>query len=131
MDSTPRQEGVLRKFWGFSGLSWSTWDQKLILPPEQYAYWSATIKDGKFNEDLNKLFWSHPKDFAVRQKLAEIFIVRVISRVKLPILRAWPIFEHFKTLKPTLAKHDSLSKKIKTSESETTLLVEMHLAKVF
>jgi len=40
---------------GFSGLSPSRWDQKLILPPEQYAYCSAAIKDGEFNEDLNKL----------------------------------------------------------------------------
>jgi len=48
----------------------------LILPPEQYAYCSAAIKDGEFNEGLNKLFLSHPSDFAVRQKLAEIFIVQ-------------------------------------------------------
>jgi len=33
-------------------------------------------KDGKFNEGLNKLFYSHQKDFVVRQKLAEIFIVQ-------------------------------------------------------
>jgi len=46
----------------------------LILPPEQYAHCSAAIKHAKFNEDLKKLVYSHPKDFAVRQKLAEIFI---------------------------------------------------------
>jgi hypothetical protein len=48
----------------------------------------------------------------------------VISRVKLPILRAWPIFEHLKILKPTLAKHDNVSKTKKTSKSETAWLVE-------
>jgi len=48
----------------------------LISPPEQYACCSAAIKHGEFNEDLKKWFESHPKDFAVRQKLAEIFIVR-------------------------------------------------------
>jgi len=35
---------------------------------------------------------------------------------KLPILRAWPLFEHFKTLKPTLAKHDNVSNKKKNFE---------------
>ena len=43
----------------------------------------------------------------------------VISRVELPILRAGPILELFKFLTPTLAKHDNVSKKIKTSKSET------------
>jgi len=41
----------------------------VILPPEQYAYCFAAIKDGEFNEGLNKLFKSHPQDFAVRQEL--------------------------------------------------------------
>jgi len=36
----------------------------------------AAIKHGKFNEDLKKLFLSHPEDFAVWQKMAEIFIVQ-------------------------------------------------------
>jgi len=48
----------------------------VILPPEQYAYCFAAIKDGEFNEGLNKLFKSHPQDFAVRQELAEIFILQ-------------------------------------------------------
>ena len=38
-------------FWGFPSLKW---DQKLILPPEQYAYCS-TIKHGELNEDLTLL----------------------------------------------------------------------------
>jgi len=70
------QEGVLWNFWGFSGLSSSRWDQKLMSPLQQYAYCSAAIKDGDLSEDFNKLFESHSKDFAVRQKLAEIFIVQ-------------------------------------------------------
>jgi len=70
------REGVLWKFRGFSGLSSPRWDQKVILPPEQYAYCFAAIKDGEFNEGLNKLFKSHPQDFAVRQELAEIFILQ-------------------------------------------------------
>jgi len=68
------REGFLWKISGFSGLSSPRWDQKLIVPPEQYVYCSAAIKHGKFNEALKKLFQSHPKDFAVQQKLAEIFI---------------------------------------------------------
>jgi len=39
-------------------------------------YYSGAIKHVKFNEDLKKLFESHPKDFAIRKKLAEIFIVQ-------------------------------------------------------
>jgi len=48
----------------------------LILPTQPYASCSAAIKLGKFNEDLKKLFQRYPKEFAVRQKLAEIFIVQ-------------------------------------------------------
>ena len=70
------REGVLWNLWRFSGLSSIRWDQKLILPLEQYACCSAAVSDGEFNEDLNKSFKSHPKDFAVWQKLAEIFIVQ-------------------------------------------------------
>jgi len=33
------------------------------------AYRSAAIKDGEFHKALKKLFKSHPKDFAVRQKI--------------------------------------------------------------
>jgi len=40
----------------------------------------------------------------------------VISRVNEPHLRAWPIFEHFKIFKPTLAKHDIVSKKTQNFE---------------
>jgi len=76
IDSMQPRDRVLWKFWGFSGLSSPRWDPKLILLPEQCAYCSAAIREGKFNEDLKKLFWSHLKDFAVRQKLAEIFIVQ-------------------------------------------------------
>ena len=58
IDPMRLREGFLWSFWGFSGLSSHScrWDQKLILPPEQYAYCSTAIKDGKFNEDLKKLF---------------------------------------------------------------------------
>jgi len=37
----------------------------------------------------------------------------VISRVKWPNLRAWPIFEYWKTLQSKLAKHDNVSNKDK------------------
>ena len=70
-----QREGVLWNFRDFWGLISPRWDQKLIWP-EQYAYCSAAIKDGGFSEDLNKVFSSHQKDFAVRQKSAEIFIVQ-------------------------------------------------------
>jgi len=43
-------------FLRFFGPFLPRWDQKLILPPEQYAYCSAAIKQGKFNEDFKKLF---------------------------------------------------------------------------
>ena len=48
----------------------------MILPPEQYACCSAAVKHEEFNEDLKKLFSSHPEDFAVRQKMAKLFIVQ-------------------------------------------------------
>jgi len=76
IDSMRLQEGFLLTFWAFSGLSSHRWDQRLILPPEQYACCSAAIKHGEINDDLKKLFESHPKDFAVRQKLAETSIVQ-------------------------------------------------------
>jgi len=52
---------------------------KVDFAPGANAYCSAAIKDGEFNKGLNKLFKSHPKDFAVRQKLTEIFIVRALQ----------------------------------------------------
>jgi len=63
-------------FGGFSGIYSLRWNQKLILPMERYACCFAAIKHEKFYKDLKKLLSSHPKDFAVRQKLAEIFIVQ-------------------------------------------------------
>jgi hypothetical protein len=46
------------------------------LPLQRYERCSAEIKDGKFFKDFKKLRLCHPNDFAVRQKLAEIFIVQ-------------------------------------------------------
>ena len=71
--------GFLWNFWGVSGFLSIRWDQKLIWPPERYAWCFAAIKHGKFYKNLKKLFQSHPKDFAVRQKLAEIFVVQCDS----------------------------------------------------
>jgi len=42
---------------------------------------------GRFDEDLKKMFQSHPKDIAVRQKLAEIFIVQCEL---ICIMETWP-----------------------------------------
>jgi len=39
-------------------------------------YCSDTIKHIEINEDLQKLFRSHPKDFAIQGKLAEISIIQ-------------------------------------------------------
>jgi len=130
------REGVLWKFWCFSGLFTSRWDQKLILPPEQYAHCCAAIKDFFWflvcyaaTQLANQL---HQTRIQVVRSLTKIskscseVIQRtlqfdtnwlryssfsVMSRVKWTILRALPIFEHFKTLKPTMAKHDNVSKK--------------------
>jgi len=52
-------------------------DQKLILPPEQYAYCSAAIKDGEFNENLNKLsIWPKSGPFP------SVFWINVLSLSK-------------------------------------------------
>ena len=64
-----------------------------------------------------KLFLIHPKDFVVREKLNEIFIVGCDFTGKINQLSSvTPTFEHFKTLKPTLAKHDNVSKKTQKFE---------------
>jgi len=42
-----------------------------------------------FNQDLKKLFSSHPKDFAIRGKLAETIIVQSDFTGK---MEAWPNF---------------------------------------
>ena len=60
IDSMRQWKEFLWIFLCFSGFSSPRWDQKLILPPEQYACCSAAIKHGKFNEDLQKLLWSYP-----------------------------------------------------------------------
>jgi len=39
-------------------------------------YCSDAIKHVEFDENLKNLFQSHPKDFAIRENLAEIFIVQ-------------------------------------------------------
>ena len=49
---------------------------KFDFAPEQYAYCLASITDGEFNEVPNELLYTNPKDFALRQEWAEIFIVQ-------------------------------------------------------
>ena len=56
MISNPPRQGFLWRIWVFLGLSSPRWDQKLILLPEQYAYRSAGIKNGNFDDDVKKLF---------------------------------------------------------------------------
>jgi len=61
----------------FPAFSWSKpFSDKFDFAPEQYAYCLASITDGEFNEVPNKLLYTNPKDFAVRQEWAEIFIVQ-------------------------------------------------------
>jgi len=81
------------------------------VPLEQYVYFCAVIKDGEFTEDLNKLFHGYPKDSAVRQKLAEIFILQCDFTGKITHPSSVTNFRAQKTLKPTLAQQDNLSKK--------------------
>jgi len=40
------------------------------------AHIAHAIKCGEFNEGLQKLCQSHPKDFAIQKTLAEIFIIQ-------------------------------------------------------
>ena len=53
-----------------------------------------------FNKDLEKLFQSHLKDFALQKILDEIFIIQYDFNGK---LEAWP---HFQALKLVLAHTD-------------------------
>jgi len=105
-----RFDPTTQKNWGHSS---PRWDQKLhILRKVHITFWLLLSCNQTWNEDLKKLFQSHPKDFGLRKILADIFIIQCNFTGK---LEARP---HFQALQLVLAHWQNRTmcqKKVETS----------------
>jgi len=117
------RKGFLWKNWGFSGLSSLTWDQKLICPRSNTHFSLLQSNLARLMKILKHCFKVIQRTLRSGENWMRCASCNVILRVYWPNLRAWPNFEHSRTLQPTLVKHDNVSKK-KTLESKTAGLVK-------
>ena len=110
----------------FPALSWSkpfSWTNLILPPSNTHIAWLLSLM-GSLMKFPTSCCIQIQRTLHSDKNGPRYSSFSVISLVKLPILRAWPIFEHFKSLKLKKSKHDNVWNKIQTLKSETARLEE-------
>jgi len=108
IDSMRLREGFLWDLGGFSGISSPRWDKSWFCPRSNTHIALLQSSPGSFMRNLKSCFKVIQRTLWSGNNCLRYSSFCAISRVE---WKRDTTFEHFKTLQPTLAKHDNVSKK--------------------